>query len=217
MYVAQPVMLGTACRPQILDHRCISCCDPPPAPPDLRNQNPGRTQTARPTPRPKATIKARPTIEIRADCLKALYRWAQANPAKAQCFNRQDNIALSELCSRWGRGLITSAEYQKAFDELVARACARQVPRTTIRNLPPPPPPPPVQARVPPPVPAPPTSPVKVVVPPIDAPVPTTVATVPNGHAPPRAQQQTEPTMFRKWGPIAGVLLIVGGAVYLLR
>lgn len=133
-------------------------------------------------------------------CAGAADDWARRNPVDAACLSPADMQHIEAMCLQFKQGSIGAKEASDHLDALVAAGC----PVAPLQPEPAPPPPiaPPL---APPPVPAP--NAVDVAI--YDEPA---VYTVPLD-----VFQKEEPTAFRKWGPIVGVLLIVGGGIYLLR
>lgn len=133
-------------------------------------------------------------------CTAAANDWASRNPADAACLSPDDMRRIEAMCVQFKRGEMKAQDAAAELDRLVAAGCPVSPPQ------PEPAPPPPVQPPLaPPPQPAPNAVDIEI----YDEPPVYTV--------PPNLFQKEEPSALRKWGPILGVLLIVGGGIYLLR
>jgi len=136
----------------------------------------------------------------RRECSTQIDQWAAANPADAQCLSNDDRAYVRDLCLKWKAGQVEAQFAAAELNRLVAAGC--------------PVPPPQPEPMVPPPIEPPPA--------PMPVPAPEAVDVVIDAEpavytVPDNLFQQREPTPFRKWGPIVGALLIVGGGIYLLR
>lgn len=236
--------LGAACVPQYLDGDCVMCCDPPAAPPtaaqlaardanyvtSCRNMY---TTWAKANPTLAACMNATDQQAWQQICLK-IYRGQLASSARTAKINEltkaacarsvceatmvshlRSNQALLSCTTGDQRMVATRAciADQKAGRDgrrkITALACPRPPPQTptppVTRLAPPPPPVAPPPANVPP----------AVTVPPVV----TTPPDITSGGDTTQSQlsQPAPSSPMRVWGPIVGVLLVVGAGVYLLR
>lgn len=136
----------------------------------------------------------------RQECQSAASQWAAANPVDAACLSAADLQRVREMCFAFKSGDIPAADATRELNRLVAAGCPVAPPQ------PEPAPPPPIAPPI-----APPPEPAPEAVDPVIYAEPATYT------VPAEVFQKEEPTAFRKWGPIVGVLLIVGGGIYLLR
>jgi hypothetical protein len=137
-----------------------------------------------------------PCARIYAEqCAEATQKWADNNPQDAACLSQGDLTALIDGCVQWKRGELSPDDAQARLQAMIAAGCP------VIPPGPPLEPPPPVEAPLPPPMP-----PAEVIY--DEAPM----------YTPPQEPLHAEePSAYRKWGPVVGALLIVGGGIYLLR
>lgn len=134
------------------------------------------------------------------ECKEGIAEWARTNPADAACLGPADQQRMMTMCLDWKRGKRSPESITTELAAMVAAGCP------VIPEPPPAPPPPPPE---PPPAPPPP-----IVEQPPPLPI---VADEPVYTVPPGPLQMETRGGFRKWGPIVGVLLVVGGGIYLLR
>jgi hypothetical protein len=128
-------------------------------------------------------------------CEAQVIDWVNKNPDDAACVGEANFPVLVGLCMRWKDGSINPGRLQSELASMIHAGC---------------PPAPPIPEPAPPPPPAPPAPP--------PPPVPEAVTpelTMYTPHAP--VTQPTGRGPLRKWGPVVGALLIVGGGIYLLR
>lgn len=143
-----------------------------------------------------------PGDDLCADCESIAAKWQQENPADAQCLAGADIDRMVAMCMEWKRGQRTAASVSSEVDAMIEARCPiePQTPTAQPQDFAPPPAPSPTpQWAVEPPAPA-----------AIDDAQPVYTQM-------PEPLQPTPDRGFRRWGPIVGVLLIVGGGIYLLR
>ena len=205
--------LGQVCQPQILDHRCMYCCTPPPSGPTI-------TTAGQPAPTPT-------TITPQQWCKNSVRQWIDANKDKAQCLRAGDIRDLENICAAaYITKTLPTSQVSARLDAVAYNACARLNPPPTAAPPPPSAPPPIVP-------PVPPVPPPQMTMPPPATP-PVTVPPTPGGGIPqsppvhdvpfdngggggPPGGQPKDDSMVRKWGPIVSALLVVAGGSYLLR
>ncbi len=129
------------------------------------------------------------------ECDDALATWVSQNPVDAKCLSTANMNHLHGMCLRMKRGEIEGAAAVAELDRLVAAGCPVAPPQPQAAPPPPPAPPPA----------------------PYPEPGPDAVDIELDVYTAPAEPLQSEPTAFRKWGPVVGVLLIVAGGTYLLR
>lgn len=150
-----------------------------------------------------------PCGRLMRECQSGFDGWAQRLPNDAACLTPEQQRRLVQACMDQRMGRLAPADGAALLAAMVD-ACEALPPPAP----PQPAPPPPVQPPAEPPLQMP---PIVVADPGGDlpgAPGPGLEQVYTPDVSPPQHQ---EPSAIRKWGPVVGVLLIVGGAVYLLR
>lgn len=236
--------VGAACVPQYLDGDCVSCCNPPASTAAAtaarvaatleRNwaiscdriyaswaaANPALAACMNATDKQAfinvclkiyrgllpSSARASKIAEItkaacaRSVCDAAMVAHLRSNPALQQCTSADQRMVARRAC------IAAQLAGSNGTRKITALACP----------LPPAPPPaPPVPRTVAPP---PPVAPPRANVPPPVS-VPSVATTPPDitGSGDTTPAQLSQPSALRLWGPIVGVLLVVGTGVYLLR
>lgn len=239
--------LGAACAPQYLDGDCVMCCNPPATTTTTTASRTATmernwqvscanmyTTWARANPTLAACMNATDKQAWINVCLK-IYRGQLASSArvgkiaeitKAACARSVCDAAMaSHLRSNQALLQCTTGDQRMVArraciaDQIAGRSGTRKITALACPRPPPtvaPPPPPPPVVRPPPPAAPPPAN----VAPPVAVPP---VATTPpditgsGDTTPAQLSQPTPSSPLRLWGPIVGVLLVVGTGVYLLR
>ncbi len=155
-------------------------------------------------------VRASCTPAFKSQCEKAYDAWAAANPTQAQCVTSKGRNDLIALCVEGKHDNWSQATAAKKWNAAITALCAAvpqpaPVPPAPVVTTPPAQPPP-----APPPVPTTPE--------PTPQPVPAPVVYGPEGGGlDPNAMPQEESSGLRKWGPVVGVLLLVGAGLYVAR
>lgn len=139
-------------------------------------------------------------------CEEGYQSWANSNPKKAACQTSNGKEALLQLCIKAKQENWSATKFLTQWNDTAARYSACPVP------VPQPPPPPALPAQAAPPPPMPPVA--EEALEQITGSPP--VASPPSLYVPPLAlpPTQAEPSAFRKWGPVLGLALLIGGGAY---
>lgn len=137
--------------------------------------------------------------DLRVECQDLFAQWAQAHPADAACLTDQQIQTIVTNCTKAKVGRMAPQTFASQLQDFIA-ACAAHAPEPVAAPMPPPP----IEEQ-------------------IFQPGPEQGGVVPMPEEPamytqePLRSQPQAQSSIRKWGPVVGVLLVVGGAVYLLR
>lgn len=196
-------------QPQYLDGYCVSNCEPViPAEPTPAQQ-PSATGAS-----PTATSHTE--MQVRQNCMAGYFAWTTEKPWIAECLNEGERNAMLEGCYQaYGPQTITVQRLQEAM-AMMEEACRQ-------RLGPPTPSPLPTDAAAPPPMPPGDVAAFQQVIGDPQGMFANGAMQNGNGVAmngdtgAPMGARPVEVSMWRRWGPILGALVVVGGAVYLLR